>query len=364
MEPLKEMFNTVYFQKLVNAVSSVFPALNKKIFYQQLTDELPGKSLNERLRHTSKVLHGHLPDRFEEAIKVLDQVIPLMDKGYTALVFPDFVGLFGKDKEEISLEALKRYTSYGSSEFAIREFLKKDFEKTLAVMKSWLQDPNPHVRRLVSEGSRPRLPWSFKLDAVIRNPSLTSPVLNALCTDKELYVKKSVANHLNDISKEHPDYMVEMVKRWDRTNVDTAWIVKHASRTLIKKGNKAALKLFKVNDRIEITLYKFKLTPKTIKLGQTLHVEFYIRSDSRKAQKLIIDYIIEYRTKTGALSPKVFKLKELVLAPGQEVFISKKQKLVDFTTRKHYPGKHKLSIQVNGKIWYTGEFKLTLPKTS
>jgi 3-methyladenine DNA glycosylase AlkC len=363
MEPLKEMFNKVYFQKLVDAVSSVFPALNKKTFYHQLTDGLEEKALNERLRHTSMVLQAHLPERFEEAIKVLDQVIPLMDKGYTSLVFPDFVGCFGREKEGISLEALKRYTSYGSSEFAIREFLKKDFDKTFSVMITWLQDPNPHVRRLVSEGTRPRLPWSFKLDAVIQNPGLTSPVLNALCADKELYVKKSVANHLNDISKEHPDYMLKLVKTWDLKNADTAWIVKHASRTLIKKGNVRALKLFKVNDRIEISLVKFKLFPKTITLGQTLHFEFCIRSGSEKTQKLIIDYIIEYRTKTGALSPKVFKLKELILSPGQEVVISKNQKLVNFTTRKHYPGKHKLSIQVNGKIWTTGEFSLSVPDT-
>ena len=359
MEPLKEMFNNVYFQKLVNVVSSVYPPLNKKTFFRELTDDLEVKSLNERLRHTSKVLQTHLPARFEDAIVILDQVIPRMEKGYTALVFPDFVGCFGKDKEEISLAALKRYTIYGSSEFAIREFLKKDFEKTLSVMRTWLRDPNLHVRRLVSEGSRPRLPWSFKLDAVIRNPEFTAPILTALCADPELYVKKSVANHLNDISKDHPDYMMGLVKKWDRKNDHTSWIVKHASRTLIKKGNKTALRLFDVRHTIQVKLDHFKLSPKSIQLGQTLHVEFYLKSESKKAQKLIVDYIIEYRTKSGGLSSKVFKLKELVLSAGQEVFISKNQRLMDFTTRKHYPGKHKLSIQVNGIINHTVEFKLS-----
>jgi len=358
MEPLKEMFNAAYYQKLAQIVSVVYPVLNKNIFYQQLTEDLASKSMNERLRHTSIVLHQHLPAKFETAIRLLDQVIPQMERGYTALVFPDFVGRFGKDHEDISLEALKRYTRYGSSEFAIREFLKKDFEKTLSVMKTWLDDPDPQVRRLVSEGSRPRLPWSFKLDAVILNPGLTRPVLDALRADTELYVKKSVANHLNDISKEHPEYMVDLVKQWDLKNKHTAWIVKHASRSLIKQGNKSALKLFHVHDRFELFIHGFKLKPKSLNLGQTLHFEFYLKSDSKKAQKLIVDYVIDYRKKGGGLSPKVFKLKELTLSPGEEIFISKNQKFVDFTTRKHNPGQHKLYIQVNGKRIHSAQFRL------
>lgn len=358
MEPLKEMFNAAYYQKLVNILSSVYPSLNKKLFHQHLIEDMAERSLNERLRHTSLMLKQHLPQKFEAAVEVLDQVIPKMHTGYTALVFPDFVGCFGKDKMEYSLNALRRYTSYGSSEFAIREFLKIDFEKALAIMQTWLKDPNPHVRRLVSEGTRPRLPWSFKLDAVIQNPQLTRSVLEALKADEELYVKKSVANHLNDIAKEHPDYMVGLVKSWDRSNDHTAWIVKHASRSLIKRGHTAALKLFDVSDKIQIVIHGFKLSPKTVKLGQTLQFEFYLKSESKKIQKMIVDYIIDYRKKGGGLSPKVFKLKEYTMKPGEEIFISKSQRMIDFTTRKHYPGLHHLYIQVNGKRLHSAEFRI------
>lgn len=360
MEPLKEMFNEAYYQKLVKMVASVYPALNKKSIYGQLTDGITGRSLNERLRHTAYILQQHLPARFEAAIGILDQVIPRMDRGYTALVFPEFVARFGLDHTEYSMEVLKRYTIYGSSEFAIREFLKKDFEKSLSIMLTWLDDPNPHVRRLVSEGSRPRLPWSFKLDAVVLDPGLTKPVLNALRADPELYVKKSVANHLNDIAKEHPEYMLGLVRQWDLNNVHTAWIVRHASRSLVKQGHQAALRLLNVKSRIDLAILKFRINSTRINLGQTLQFEFYLKSKSKKEQKLIVDYILHYRKKAGGLSPKVFKLKEIVLLAGSEVFISKSQRIIDFTTRKHYPGRHKLSIQVNGNVLKSVEFNLVV----
>ena len=157
---------------------------------------------------------------------------------------PDFVGLYGLDHSEESLEALKYLTVYSSSEFAVREFLIRDRKRTLAAMKRWSTDQNHHVRRLSSEGSRPRLPWSFKLTEFIADPSLTKPILVNLRADESLYVRKSVANHLNDISKDHPEWMLDLVSSWDRADEPTKWIIKRAARTLVKAGHPRVVSVF------------------------------------------------------------------------------------------------------------------------
>ncbi|MEP7323694.1 MAG: DNA alkylation repair protein [Saprospiraceae bacterium] len=360
MSALKEMFNDTYFKKLVKIVSEVYPKLDKKKFYIELTDGLEPKSLNERMRHTSQMLRKYLPENFKTSVKILDDVIPKMDRGYTSLVFPDFIGLYGLDDHEFSLRALKHYTSFGSSEFAIRMFLRNDLDQTISTMYEWAKDSNPQVRRLASEGSRPRLPWSFKLDEIIKNPKLTTPILNTLKADPELYVRKSVANHLNDISKENPDYMLSLIQGWDHDHAFTSWIIKHGSRTLIKKGHTKALTIFKVGANPKIKVREFKISPATVLLGESIELTITIQSAAKVNQKILIDYILHYVKKSGGTSSKVFKLKEFTMDGNESITIKKRQRIIDFTTRKHYPGKHKVDLQVNGKVIAGTEFKLKL----
>ncbi len=358
MEPLKEMFNKAYYQKLAQALNDADKTIDPKKFLAAMLDGLEPLSLNERLRKTAQTMNRVLSPDYKKAMAVLFKVSPNMPRGYTSLVFPDYVGLYGHEHFDLSMEALKQFTSMGTSEFAIREFLKRDFKKTIAVMKKWSTDKDHHVRRLSSEGSRPRLPWSFKLDAVISNPAVTQPILEALKEDQELYVRKSVANHLNDVSKDNPDYMLQVVSTWNKAHPHTAWIVKHASRSLIKKGNASSLAVFDFEKNIKITLENFKLTPSKLKLGESLHFSFDLVSKKATGQKLVVDYLIHYRKKSGELSPKVFKLKELTLGPKQRASFSKKQVFKDFTTRKHETGTHRIEIQVNGKIYHKEEFYL------
>jgi 3-methyladenine DNA glycosylase AlkC len=360
MEPLKEMFNANYYRKLAKAIKRIESRFSEEAFLKAVLAGIDNRSLNERMRHTSVVLQRHLPDDFTVAVKILYKVIPQMSGGYTNLVFPDFVSQFGLQHFKVSMEALEYFTAYGSSEFAIRVFLKHDFHKTLTVMKSWAKSSNHHVRRLASEGSRPRLPWSFKLDAVIADPSLTSPILEMLKEDPELYVRKSVANHLNDISKEHPDYMLTLISGWNHSNPHTAWIIKHASRTLIKKGHAGSLAVFKFEKNPRVKISALRISKPVINLGEALQFEFSLVSEKQKPQKLVIDYVIHYVKKSGELSPKVFKLKELVLASGEEVLFHKKQIIKDFTTRKHEAGKHLLEIQINGIKMGSRPFELLL----
>ncbi len=357
-EQLKEMFNKVFYEHLANEFSEVHKPFHPKAFVKDVTQNLSELSLNQRLRNTSVVLKTYLPADYKKSIDILLEVIPNLKAGYTTLIFPDFVGLYGHDDFDISMKALKYFTQFGSSEFAIREFLKRDFDKTINVMLQWTTDKNHHVRRLASEGSRSRLPWSFKLDEVVKNPVKTLPILEALKEDEELYVKKSVANHLNDISKDNAEWMLKVLKQWNSDNPHTLWIKKHASRSLIKKGNSASLSLFDFEKNARVKVEKFKLLNPVINLGEVLQFEFDVVSKKNNSQKLAIDFKIRYVKKNGELSPKVFKLKELELLANKKIHIIKKQIFKDFTTRKHYAGTHFVEIIVNGNSVAKTSFQL------
>lgn len=357
-DALKEMFNKEFYSHFAMELHKVDKHFHSDKFVKEVTFNIKHLSLNERMRNTSLVLKKHLPSDYKKSIEIFHKTIPNLKKGYTTLIFPDFIGLYGHDDFKISMEALKYFTQFGSSEFAIREFLKRDFTKTIKVMTSWAEDKNFHVRRLASEGSRPRLPWSFKLDAVIKNPDLTLLILEKLKTDSEPYVKKSVANHLNDISKDNARWMLRVIGHWDKANANTLWIIKHASRNLIKKGNKQSLSLFNFEKDAKAEVINFKLDKLRLLLGDTLQFDFDIRSQKSKPQKLVVDYAIHYYKKSGILSPKVFKLKELLLPANGTVHLSKKHRFQDFTTRKHYPGKHIVEILINGKTACRKEFEL------
>ena len=343
------MFGKSYYNRLSGAVSQVYTRFQKDEFIKQALEPLATLSLNERMRHTSKLLRQHLPDEYKKAVNILKKVAPLVDRGYTALVFPDFVSQFGIHDFTTSLDALHFFTSFGSSEFAIRTFLKMDFDRTINVMQDWSLDKNEHVRRLASEGSRPRLPWSFKLDEVIKYPEKTGRILENLKEDESLYVRKSVANHLNDITKDSPTYVLELIQGWNQQHIHTQWIIKRGCRSLFKIGDKQSLKVFNYTADVSVAVKKFSATS-TLKIGDTLKFEFDLVSQSKNAQKLMVDFKIHYVKKSGQLSAKVFKLKEIELKAGETVALSKTQRFQDFTTRKHFAGKHKLEIVVNGEV--------------
>jgi len=357
-EPLKNMFGPAYYERLAAALAEVMPGFSRKKFVRENLTDIEQRELNARMRHTSHVLRNYLPEKFPEAVKVLRAVAEKMPEGYTALLFPDFVGQFGQEHAPLSLDALKFFTRFGSSEFAVREFFVRDVSGTLAQMRLWSGDACEHVRRLASESSRPRLPWSFRLDAVLRDPSLTRPILDALRNDHSAYVRKSVANHLNDISKDHPDYMTGVLRSWDLSVPHTAWIARHASRTLIKAGHAATLSLFAFEKDTAVALEGFWLKPKTLSLGGTLEFGFTLRSTKQSAQKLVIDYRIHYMKASGRSAPKVFKLKEATVPAGGTLEVTKRQTIQDFSTRKHHAGLHRVEVLVNGQPLGGGEFRL------
>jgi len=354
---LKEIFNRERLQHIARETAAVWPQFDGKRFMKLATSGLDDLGIMQRMRQTAISLHDTLPEDFPRALAILKELAPRIGHGFASITLPEFVALYGQNHFKQSLDALKFFTRFGSSEFAIRHFLAADFDRTLHVMRGWADDGNEHVRRLASEGSRPRLPWSFQLKNLIADPSPTAPILETLKADPSLYVRKSVANHLNDIGKDHPDLLVERVSGWDRDDRQTAWIVRHALRTLIKKGDARALALIGTTGKAEVRVDAFSVEPARIKLGDRITTKATLVSTSTAPQRLVIDYAIHYPKKNG-VSRKVFKLKEIELAADGKCDLAISQTVKDFTTRKHNAGFHLMEMMVNGEVVGTSGFQL------
>ncbi len=355
---LKHWFDETRYRRIADDLAELHPGFDRKRFLTHTLEGLAERSLLERLRRTSEAMRATLPEEFPKALAVLRKLAPKFRHNFVSLVLPDFVGLYGLDDFERSLDALKFFTTFGSSEFAIREFLSRDLKRTLAVMETWSRDADEHVRRLASEGCRPRLPWSFKLRELIADPSPVRSILENLRADPSLYVRKSVANHLNDITKDHPEWVLERIAGWDLADVRTAWIAKRAVRTLIKQGDRRALGVIGAGKVAEVAVESFNVSPAKVKLGDRVTLALRLRSTARHSQKLVIDYTVHYVKRSGGTSAKVFKWKETTLAGGVELDLNKSQLIRDFTTRKHHPGKHVVEVMVNGERTAGGSFML------
>lgn len=355
---LKDLLGPEPHRRFSAAVRAVYPAFNEKRFLELTLRDIDSRSLTQRLRRATEALRETLPGDYLTALKILRGVAPKLGRSFGQMVFPDFVGQYGREHYRESLDALRFFTCFGSSEFAVREYLRDDLPRTLAEMVRWAEDADEHVRRLSSEGSRPRLPWSFRLTPLMRDPSLTVPILAKLMDDPSLYVRKSVANHLNDISKDHADWLIDWLRRQDLKRPRTLWIAKRALRTLVKKGHPGALSLVGATGEVAIDQVKFTIAPKTIRLGEAARLALSLRSAGKKPQHLVIDYAIHYVKSSGGTSRKVFKWKAVDLDPGEALALEKSQRIEDFTTRKHYAGKHAVEVLVNGAVVANGSFGL------
>ncbi len=355
---LKEMFDAARYRQIAGLLADVHPGFDRKHFLAIATRGLDELTLLQRVRRTTEACHTTLPQDYLPAVSILKKLAPQLNHGFVSIFLSDFVGQYGHNNFQASMEALSYFTRFGSSEFAIREFLRRDLARTLRVMEMWSREPDEHVRRLASEGCRPRLPWSFQLTELIADPSPVAPILENLRADSSLYVRKSVANHLNDISKDHPDWMLNRLASWALAQPHTQWIAKRAARSLIKAGHPRAFRLFGFTEKTAVQLSAFSLAPASLKIGSGLTLRFRLRSTAERPQKIAVDYIVHYQKKSGKLSPKVFKLKETTLAAGAIFAFSKHQRITDFTTRKHYPGRHEIEIMVNGTVLAKKSFTL------
>lgn len=356
---LKEIFDRERYRHLAAQLAEIWPRFETSRFLALATDDLDALGIMQRMRRTATSLHATLPMDFDDALRILEELAPRIDHGFVAIALSEYVALYGLDQFDRSMQALRFFTRFGSAEFAIRPFLVRDLDRTLAVMRDWADDDSEHVRRLASEGSRPRLPWSFQLKAIGADPALAMPILERLKVDPSLYVRKSVANHLNDVSKDHPDWLVERLAGWAGDVDATRWIVRHALRTLVKKGDTRALALVGASGKADIRIDGFAVSPAQIKLGERIELAVRLASTSAEAQRLVVDYAVLYVKKGEKPSRKVFKLRELDLLPRGAAELSIGQTIRDFTTRKHYAGFHAVELMVNGETVAKGGFDLS-----
>ncbi len=357
---LKEIFNAERLQHIADEMSAVYPAFKARTFLKHAQDGLAELSVMQRMARVSESLHAVLPLDYEDSLHVLRELAPRLNSGFVSMCLPHYVASYGAHAFDTSMDALKYFTTFGSSEFAIRYFLRSDLERSLERMHEWTREENHHVRRLASEGSRPRLPWSFRLEAVQADPRLAAGILDRLKADESLYVRKSVANHLNDVTKVHPQWVLDTIEGWSLENKHTAWIAKHALRSLIKQGDVRALTVIGAGAKAEVELLDVRVEPAVVRLGEAITLSFTVKSMVAHEQRLVIDYAIEYVKANGGVSRKVFKLKTLGLAGFGTEVVRRNQVIKDFTTRKHFAGRHGVQVMVNGEVLGSAAFEVLI----
>lgn len=343
-------YNSIH--ELALRIKTVYPSFQDNDFVSDIMDETwNALALKGRMRQITINLGKYLPSDYEQALAILDKVAAGYPEGYNDnafIYFPDFVEVYGQDEchWNLSIAALERYTQYSTAEFAVRPFIINHEERMMAQMSMWAGHDNEHVRRLASEGCRPALPWGQALTRFKRDPSLVLGILEQLKADPSLYVRKSVANNLNDISKTHPDLIAQIAMDWYGKNAYTDWIIKHGCRTLLKKGNRDVLDIFGIADADCVDVYDFTLGAASISIGDDMIFSFKVRA--KKAAKVRLEYGVHYVKANGRQSRKVFQISETTFMANQEKKYIKTHSFADLSSRKHYPGIHSLTLIANG----------------
>jgi 3-methyladenine DNA glycosylase AlkC len=363
---LKDQFGASAPRAIASMIRAVHDGFPQDAFLRDALAGYDRLSLTGRGFQIAAALRKHLPQEYPEAVEILlasaSQPHEHRASGGMAafLYMPHlfFVARHGLDHFEESMRAQHALTQRFTAEYSIRAFLEKHPEATLARLREWTADPDQHVRRLVSEGTRPRLPWAPRLRAFQKDPRPVIELLEALKDDPELYVRRSVANNLNDIGKDHPALLTAVAKRWLRgASVERRWIVSHALRSAVKRADAGALGALGYGSKAEVSMRNASILPKQPKIGGSVTISFTLVNTQRHAQRVMADLVVHF-VKARGTGAKTFKLKALQLAPRMRVVLSKKIGLTQLTTRKHYPGVHHVDVLLNGARRNLGKFVL------
>lgn len=350
---LKDMYNKEFLSKFGEKLQAVYKIFDSEAFIATtMDDQWDELKLMERMHKITETLGKYLPSGYKEALEIL-YAIDESCVGFPYLFFPDFISVYGQEDEnwEISMKALERFTMRSSSEFAVRGFIMRDPERMICQMLKWSKNSNEDVRRLSSEGCRPRLPWGQALNVFKSDPTAIISVLDKLKEDPSLYVRKSVANNLNDISKDNPFVVLDIVRRWKGVNLYTDWILRNGCRTLIRKANPEVMKLFGYGESIDgplIISATLSVDPIELRIGEscTLKYDLYVREGG--PVHIRIEYGIDFVKAKGTTSRKIFFLSDKIVSGGKHIKGIRSHSWKELTTRKHYPGKHKIVLLVNG----------------
>ncbi|MEZ6255533.1 MAG: DNA alkylation repair protein [Patescibacteria group bacterium] len=364
-----QLINPKKITQLALEIKHVYKDFDAEGFIQETTSKIKELELKQRIDYLADILYKYLPNKYATALNIILQALPqpndptLNDNDFGDFIyapFGAFIAKYGCNNEDllVSLQGLYELTKRFSAEDPIRYFINKFPTKTVKTLNRWADDSNYHVRRLCSEGTRPKLPWSQKIKIDIQT---AIPILDKLYCDNTRYVTRSVANHLNDISKIDAELTIQTLKRWHneakQSNKEMAYITKHALRTLVKQGNINALEILGYKADLNIELLEFNV-PNTVLLNK--HLQFSLTIMAYETGRVIVDYTIYFSNKQGQLkNKKVYKFTQIELQPHKLVTLNKKHLLKEsMTTRTLYPGVHAIEIQVNGKKLGIKEFTL------
>jgi 3-methyladenine DNA glycosylase AlkC len=381
-EAFKNLINLRTVELAARHLARVWPAFDRERFVQHASAGLETLEFKARAMQLADALEATLPAEFSHAAQIIEDSLapptPLDAKGepvglasgnaqadehaglrgWVVWSLAEFVARSGKDDLPRALTCLHALTQRFSAEFAIRPFIQQHPQAVFAVLRTWVHDPSAHVRRLVSEGSRPRLPWGLRLQSLVTDPAPCWPLLLALQDDPSAYVRRSVANHLNDIAKDHP----HQVAHWLRTHLQGASqqrqsLLRHASRSLIKQGHAPTLEAWGLKQGFDGKA-SLSLSASSASVGEHIELKVQVFSNSAQSQSLVIDYLVHHVRANGSTHPKVFKGWKVEL-PGRDTHtLTKRHSLRPVTTRTLHPGLHKVQIQINGAVIAEAVFEL------
>lgn len=363
---MKDGLGAQAIKRIATSVALVVPGFNAKAFQKDAERGIAELELKARVHHLIAVLHRHYDLPFKKLSRYLQLLPDVWDSGregdnkasFAAWPLIDYVAVHGLQYPQEALQTLEKLTHMFSAEFAIRPFIQLHTDATYARLLQWCEHPSEHVRRLASEGSRPRLPWGMRLPQFIHDPEPLLAILEKLKADESLYVRRSVANNLNDISKDNPEWMIALCQKWlSEGDENTNWIVKHALRSLVKAGDARVFPLLGYTDKPKVALSAISLTKNRIIQGDSIGFSCVV-TGTQKAQRLVIDYVVYFMKANGKLAPKVFKLKNIQLAANETIQLTKLHSFKPITTRRYYAGMHRIAIQINGVEMAASDFYL------
>lgn len=366
---MKDKLGLEAIEQISEALRVCLIDFDQQQFINQALNGLDELELKQRVDHLITVLADYLPVDFVEVAKVLIAIkdywlsLPTTNswEAFTAWPLVDYVAVYGLKQPKLALQVLKTLTPLFSAEFAIRPFLEQYYDITYQQLIVWATDPDEHVRRLASEGSRPRLPWGKRLSKFCHNPAPLFPILDELKDDSSLYVRRSVANNLNDIAKDHPNKVINLCRTWSLdASVERQWLICHALRSLVKSGHQDVFVLLGYTKNPQVKLSSFKLTETSLVLGDFLEIEVTLQSKTSDTQKLVIDYKLHHVKANGSTTSKVFKWKNITLDKQQVIELSKRHSFKKITTRQYYSGIHTVELLINGVSYVSADFELRL----
>ncbi len=368
-DTLKGFFSPALVRRLSGEIARVHPAFPERAFVKSATSGLEDLELLDRGRHIAQALATHLPKEYPQAIAVLlrslgpehatDELLGVGMAPFFYLPHTIFVAEHGLDHFDLSMRAQYELTKRFSAESSIRAYIARDPERTFAVLRQWTRDANPHVRRLVSEGTRLRLPWAMRVAWLDAHPQRVLDLLELLKDDPSTLVRRSVANSLNDLGKVHSELLTRTCAAWlEDASPERRALVEHALRSAVKRGDAAALRLLGYGKKAAIAIEDVRFDPPRVKIGKRVAMDFVLHSKSAKAQELLIDVAVHFVQARGT-SAKVFKIKRVTLPPRGSVELSTSFSLAVHTTRVPRRGTHAVEIIINGVSYPAGSFDVT-----